>query len=126
MGVLRSIESKPVASDVVIDLGAIASGASITFRQPKLSDYMPTEAKRREVQFAYTHFPPTLVQQVLLMGACYVRQPEDEPDLSPTKEIARLADSNMGAFLHILSRFSEAFPSDFGAEVADVKNESAG
>lgn len=124
MGVLTGIESKPARPDAVVDMGRHAPGATITFRAPKLADYMPTEAKRREVQFAYTHFPPTLVQQILLMGACYVRQPDDEPNLSPTKELARLADSNMEAFLHILSAFSDAYPSDLAGEIDDVKNES--
>ncbi|MBK8246567.1 MAG: hypothetical protein IPK85_04085 [Gemmatimonadetes bacterium] len=100
-------------------------GATVQFRAPKLPDYMPTEAMRREVQFAFPGFPPALVQQVLLMAACYLRQGDDESDLAPAAELARLADSHMEAFIHLLNEFTGAFASSFGESVADAKNGSA-
>ena len=122
---LRSVPSKVAPADARIDISSWGGeGAYLEFRAPKLADYMPSAAAVREVAFAFPGFPDTLVRQVLLMGACYIRQEGDPADLAPVADMARIADTNAGAFMHILNGFSEAFPEDFAEAKADAKNDS--
>lgn len=121
---LRSIPSRETPAPVQIDISALSgeAGAYLEFRAPKLPDYMPDPAAFREVSFAFPGFPESLVRQVLILGACYIRQDGDPSDLAPVADLARLADTNAPAFLAIMNGFAEAFSADFVGAVDEAKN----
>lgn len=123
---LSDIPSLPERPNLRVDISRFAGkGAFVEFREPGLPDYMTDGKAARRLQIDNPDFSDTLIRQILLLARCHIRQPGDPKDLEPSLTLARIAARNMGAWLHILNAFSEAYPEDFDGQVEQAKNDSA-
>lgn len=116
---LSRIPPREKRPDLTVDLSRWAEGVSMRFREPALADMVPSAQALQEMRVAFPEFTEELLRSFLVMGRCYIRTDDDPAAVSPARQIGGLARSNHEVYLHIASRFAEAYPASMGGYDAE-------